>query len=154
MRAAAPERLAELVRPALEAHTGQALSAAEAEALAALMPELTQRAKDLHALAQAARAVLPPASYDDKAASLLRDGRDALAATAAALEGADFTREGLENALNAVAADLGVKFNIVGGPLRAALTGTTASPSLFALMAAIGREETLGRVRAALQHER
>ncbi len=153
MRAAAPERLAAQVAPALESHAGRAVSAAEHAALVALMPELTQRAKDIHALALAARAVLPPNSYDEKATALLRDGQEVLAATEASLAGADFTREGLEGALNALAAERGVKFNAIGGPLRAALTGTTASPSLFALMSAIGRAETLGRVRAALQHE-
>ena len=33
-------------------------------------------------------------------------------------------------------------------PLRLALTGRTASPPLFSIMADLGREETVARIRA------
>ncbi len=37
-------------------------------------------------------------------------------------------------------------------PLRAALTGSNASPSLFEVMAVFGREETLERIALALKN--
>jgi glutamyl-tRNA synthetase len=37
----------------------------------------------------------------------------------------------------------------VAQPARVALTGRTASPGLFDVIAALGRERTVGRLRAA-----
>ena len=37
-------------------------------------------------------------------------------------------------------------------PIRVALTGTTVSPGIFESVAALGREETLARIDAALAH--
>jgi len=41
----------------------------------------------------------------------------------------------------------GEKLGKVAQPLRAALTGTTVSPPVFDVMAVLGREEALGRIR-------
>jgi glutamyl-tRNA synthetase len=47
-------------------------------------------------------------------------------------------------------ADLeGVKLGTVAQPLRAALTGSHASPGIFDVMAALGRDETLARMADA-----
>jgi glutamyl-tRNA synthetase len=52
-----------------------------------------------------------------------------------------------------------VKLGQLAQPLRAALTGSTASPGIFEVMAVLGREEVLARLRdvvervdAAAQH--
>ena len=37
-------------------------------------------------------------------------------------------------------------------PIRVAITGTTVSPGIFESVAALGREETLARIDAALAH--
>ena len=45
----------------------------------------------------------------------------------------------------------GVKLGQVAQPLRAALTGSTASPPIFEVMAVLGRDETLGRLRRCVE---
>ena len=45
---------------------------------------------------------------------------------------------------------LGVKLGQVAQPLRAALTGRATSPGLFDVMAVLGRDETLARLRDQL----
>ena len=92
-----------------------------------------------------------PDGYTPKAAKLLRaDG--ARAALEGVLEAAggldDWTEAGVEAAVRALAERLGVKLGAVAQPLRAALTGSHASPGIFEVMAILGREETLARVKA------
>jgi glutamyl-tRNA synthetase len=41
----------------------------------------------------------------------------------------------------------GLKLGQVAQPLRAALTGRATSPPLFDVMAVLGRDESLGRLR-------
>jgi glutamyl-tRNA synthetase len=54
----------------------------------------------------------------------------------------------LEAALRGLATELRVKLVDLAQPVRLALTGRTASPPIFAMMALLGRDETLARVRA------
>ena len=56
----------------------------------------------------------------------------------------------LEGEFRQLANELGVKLVDLAQPVRLALTGRTASPPLFGIMAALGRDETLARLRAAL----
>ncbi len=43
-----------------------------------------------------------------------------------------------------------VKLGTIAQPLRAALTGSLASPGIFEVMEVLGREETLGRIADAV----
>ena len=54
----------------------------------------------------------------------------------------------LEGAFRQLTAELGVKLVELAQPVRLALTGRTASPPLFGMMADLGAEETLRRLRA------
>ncbi len=76
----------------------------------------------------------------------------ALHAVLAALAplGDPLTPEGVKSALDPLPTALGIKAGDVFQPLRAALTGSNVSPEIFALVATMGREETLVRVRTAL----
>jgi glutamyl-tRNA synthetase len=56
----------------------------------------------------------------------------------------------VETALRGVVDELGVKPKDVFQPIRVAITGTTVSPGIFESVAALGREETLARIDAAL----
>jgi glutamyl-tRNA synthetase len=56
----------------------------------------------------------------------------------------------LDGACRQLASELGVKLVDLAQPARLALTGRTASPPLFSIMDALGRDETLARLRAAL----
>jgi glutamyl-tRNA synthetase len=86
-----------------------------------------------------------------KAAALLTPEAQAmLAALIPALEAAEFSPPALEEALRAFAKATGRKLGDVAQPLRAALTGSTASPGIGATLAALGREESLARIRAAI----
>jgi glutamyl-tRNA synthetase len=65
----------------------------------------------------------------------------------------------LEAAVRAYAEAKNEKLGQVAQPLRVALTGSTASPGIFEVMAVLGRDETLARLadavearNAALQH--
>ena len=41
----------------------------------------------------------------------------------------------------------------VAQPIRAAITGTTVSPSIFEVLAVLGREEALGRIADVINFE-
>ena len=56
----------------------------------------------------------------------------------------------METALRGVVERLAVKPRDVFQPVRVALTGTTVSPGIFESVAALGRDETLARIDAAL----
>jgi glutamyl-tRNA synthetase len=80
------------------------------------------------------------------------EGRATLVRTRDALERAEpFTLERVEHALRELVDDLGVKPKQIFQPLRVALSGTTVSPGIFETAVALGRDETLRRVDAALR---
>ena len=62
-----------------------------------------------------------------------------------------FTEPALETALRNLAAELGIKDGEVFMPVRAAVSGRTATPGLFETMAAIGRERCLRRIEQAVE---
>jgi glutamyl-tRNA synthetase len=72
-----------------------------------------------------------------------------LEALTAALQHATWSLEGLEGCVQEFAATNDIKLGMIAQPLRAALTGRTVSPSVFDMMAVLGREETLGRLEDA-----
>jgi glutamyl-tRNA synthetase len=65
------------------------------------------------------------------------------------LQNASWTKEGLESILNDAAAENGIGFGKLAAPLRAALAGRTATPSVFDMMLVIGRDETIARLTDA-----
>jgi glutamyl-tRNA synthetase len=97
-----------------------------------------------------------PASYDEKAWSkVMSDGApERLRSARSALESAaePFGTEQVEEALRGVVERLEVKPREVFQPIRVAITGTTVSPGIFESVAALGRDETLARIDAALAH--
>ena len=66
------------------------------------------------------------------------------------LEGTAFEPSALDAALRAFAEAEGRKLGQVAQPLRAALTGSTMSPGIDATLAALGREEVITRLHAAI----
>jgi len=91
-----------------------------------------------------------PFSQSPKAAKVLA-GADATAGLAAALTALSaipddaWNEEGIEAALRAGAEAADLKLGKLAQPIRAALTGSDASPSLFEVAAVLGRDETLRR---------
>jgi glutamyl-tRNA synthetase len=127
------------------------LSVTARQRLESAMPSLKERAKTLVELIQGAEFLFTdgPRTLDAAADKLLTaEARAALAAALPALEATDWTGAALEAAARAHAETTGVKLGQVAQPLRAALTGKASSPPLFEMLALLGREESLIRLRA------
>jgi glutamyl-tRNA synthetase len=62
-----------------------------------------------------------------------------------------FSAESLEAALSPIVERSGLKPRDVYQPIRVAITGTTVSPGIFESLSALGREESLRRIDAALR---
>jgi len=118
----------------------------------ALMPDLKARAKTLVELADAAIFVVAEGAPvpDAKAAALLtEEARARLADLAEFLGDAPWERSDLEQWLRDYAEVKGVKLGQVAQPLRVALTGSTQSPPIDAVLVALGRAESLSRILTA-----
>jgi glutamyl-tRNA synthetase len=119
--------------------------------LEAALPSLRGRAKTLKELVDGAGFLIAtrPLSLDDKAAKALDAGaRTLLVKLLAQLEAApDWQAATLEAVVRAFSEATGAKLGAVAQPLRAALTGKTVSPPVFDVMATLGREEALARIR-------
>ncbi|HVW72285.1 MAG TPA: glutamate--tRNA ligase, partial [Rhizomicrobium sp.] len=127
------------------------LSATARQRLKAAMPGLKERAKTLVELATGAEFLFTdgPRTLDAAADKLLTpEARANLAAVLPALDATDWTAPALEAATRAFAEQKGLKLGAVAQPLRAALTGKTSSPPLFDMLALLGRQESLTRLRA------
>jgi len=152
MKAMDGARLAALARPFFAA-AGYDTGAAGDERLARIVDTLKERAKTLAELAQAAAFYFRrPARYEAKAAQkfLTPEGGarlDRLIARLAAVE--PFTPAALEAAYRELAAAMGLKLVDLAQLTRVAVTGGTASPPLFDVLAILGRDETLARLRVA-----
>jgi glutamyl-tRNA synthetase len=127
------------------------LSELARERLLAAMPSLKERAKTLVQLDQGAEFLYTdgPRDLDAGAAKILTaEARAVMGRTLPALEATDWSGPALEAAARAFAEENGLKLGDIAQPLRAALTGKTASPPLFEMLALLGREESLIRLRA------
>jgi len=127
---------------------------ARKEWLVAAMPALKQRAKTLVDLYASAAFLLAdrPLALDEKASETMgADGQALLAEILAGLEAVeDWSRETLEAVFSDIAEKRDLKFGKVAQPVRAALTGTTASPSIFDIFLILGCQESLDRIRDCL----
>ena len=63
----------------------------------------------------------------------------------------DFSEAGIERAFAAVLQDHGLAMGKLAQPVRVALTGSTVSPGIHEVIAVLGKERTLRRLRAALE---
>lgn len=148
-------RLAGLVAPRIADSIGRPLTAHELELLQRSMGELKQRARNLNELAQSADYLVRnrPIEMDEAATKLLDPaGRELLMSIRDALLPLDpWDRTALEAAGKAVADAFGVGLGKVAGPMRAALVGRTQSPSVFAIMAVLGKDESLARIEDAMR---
>jgi glutamyl-tRNA synthetase len=80
------------------------------------------------------------------------EARATLSAAADALRGAGaFDADALEGLLGDVVERLGEKPKNVYQPIRVAITGTTVSPGIFDSLAALGRDESVRRIDAAIE---
>ncbi|WP_135504927.1 glutamate--tRNA ligase [Roseovarius aestuariivivens] len=135
--------------------TGQAgLSEDKAALMAAGMYCLKERAKTFPELLDKAEFILSdrPIEPDEKAAAQLDNvSRSILKELTPRLQTATWSREDLEAAAMGFAAEKDMKFGKLAGPMRAALAGRSATPSVFDMMLVLGREESLARLQDAAQ---
>jgi glutamyl-tRNA synthetase len=132
-------------------HPGRASDTKLQARLTAAMPLLKPRAKTLVELVEKAGFLFkdgPPALDKAAAAALSPEARGWLRKLLPSLESADWEIAALEARARDFAAQQAIKLGDIAQPLRAALTGTTASPPVFDIMAVLGREESLTRIRA------
>ncbi|MBI3496912.1 MAG: glutamate--tRNA ligase [Proteobacteria bacterium] len=149
LRHAEDERLALLVEQRLTGG-GRGLDEVRRQRLRRGMASLKQRWKTLNELADASAFYVSPRPLvlSQKAASLLiPEARALLARLATVLAAVTQWEEAeLERVVRSFAETEGMKIGQAAQPLRAALTGSIASPSLFEVMAVLGREESLARL--------
>jgi len=154
IRSADDARLAASVGERLEQSLGHPLTETGHDRILRAMPELKQRPKTLVELAINARFLVAerPVTPDAKAARLLSpEARRLLAELGPALEGGAWRAAALEERVRAFADLDDVPLGAIAQPLRAALTGSAASPGIFAVMEVLGRDETLGRIADAIE---
>jgi glutamyl-tRNA synthetase len=115
------------------------------------MPGLKERAKTLIELINGTDFLFAdrPLPLDEKAQKLLDgEGRQRLSDLLPKLEAADHWKPSeLEEIVRTYAEATGAKLGKVAQPLRAALTGKSVSPPVFDVLAVLGREEALARIR-------
>jgi glutamyl-tRNA synthetase len=128
------------------------LDAQRRDGLGRAMYCLKERAKTFPELLDKGHFILAdtPIVPEEKAMKNLDTvSRGILGALTPQLQNASWERENLEAVLNRFAEDQGMKFGKLAGPLRAALAGRAATPSVFDMMLVLGQEETCNRLAHA-----
>ncbi len=147
-----PQRLGELLRPFL---TAEGLPVESGPDPAAVVPTLQERSRTLVEMAQgAAFYYRPVVEFDADAAGkfLTAEQRPLLQMLLERLEAcADFSVAAIEEVFNGVMSETGLKLGKVAPPVRVALTGGTVSPSIYEVLAVLGRERSLQRLGRALE---
>ena len=156
-RASAQSRVTyqEQVLPLVETKMGAKVDSVGLRRIELGMPGVKQRA---HTLIELADSLVfyarhgAPTIVDDKARALLTaEARSLLGKLSGALDAqaADWGEKQVEDAIRRFAEAQGVKLGQVAQPLRVALTGSTASPGIFEVLAVLGASETKTRLQAA-----
>lgn len=113
-----------------------------------------ERASNLQDLAEQVKPYLQDIAdveFEEKALKALDDnGKEQIKNVLALLRDIEFTEENLEHAIHTYVETSGVKFKLVGTPLRSALIGLAGGPSVHLIMFALGKEETIKRLEKAL----
>ncbi|MEJ2231459.1 MAG: glutamate--tRNA ligase [Nitrospirales bacterium] len=150
-----PKRVAEALMPFLQSagydHVALARIPGGAEAL---ISPLRERSETLLDIVQGAVPYLvEPMTMDEEAANkyLTQAIAPSLQEFADQVEvEADFSKETLERILHGIIEGQGLKMGKVAQPLRVALTGRTVSPGIYEVMALLGKERSLQRIRAGV----
>jgi glutamyl-tRNA synthetase len=126
--------------------------------LVAAMPGLKERSKTLVELFEGSRFIWTnrPLVLDEQArATLTSEAKTVLTAVVPRLDAvADWNAASTEAVLRSYAEEASFKLGAVAQPLRAALTGKITSPPIFDVLAVLGKDESLSRLRDQLVTER
>jgi glutamyl-tRNA synthetase len=152
IKTADPARLGGLLDEIL---AGQGVDTSQGPALEAVVATLQDRAKTLVEMAEGARFYfVAPNEYDAAAAAkfLTADKRALLELLVERLESsAGFAFEDVEATFKAVMEETGLKLGKIGPSVRVALVGGTSSPGIYDVIAVLGRDETLTRLRRGIE---
>jgi glutamyl-tRNA synthetase len=159
LRQMSPDDYIVRARPYLESAVGPLAPEFNDDYVSAALLLEQERAKTLRELPELTGFFFrDPAAYDEKGERkwFRREGAaDLIAGVCRALEEtADFTTDSVEAAVRAVAESLDVKAAPVIHTTRLAATGRTTGPGLFELLAVLGRERVLGRLKQAERYVR
>ena len=147
-------RLVELIRPELQKRVGREIDEAELVRLRAGMTDLRERAKTTIELVDSSLFYVQdrPLKLSQKARQLFdTSALEHLAQLRQTLENIDdWTSHNIESAVRAYADATNIKLGRIAQPMRASLTGSTASPGIFEVAEILGRDQTLGRLDDAL----
>jgi glutamyl-tRNA synthetase len=151
IREADDARLAGLVAERLGTLAPSFSAETDIDLLIRAMPVLKIRAADLNELAQGAVFLFAqrPLPMVEKAAALLTDeAKVVLGKVVTVLEAENgWTTEILEATVKQMAEELGIGLGKIAQPLRASLTGQATSPGIFDVLALLGKDESLARIR-------
>ena len=126
-----------------------ALTGAQRDLLSRGLYCVKDRAKTFPELVEKAHFALTsrPIVADDASGKVLDAvSRGILKSLTPRLQNASWTKEALEAILTDVAAEHGMGFGKLAQPLRAALAGRSATPSVYDMMLVIGQDETIARL--------
>jgi glutamyl-tRNA synthetase len=148
-----PVRLGNLLREYLDA---KGVSTEGGPELPAVFRTLQERSRTMVEMAEGAAFYFAgDVSYDPEAATkfLTADKQPVLGALLARLEECPcFDEAAVEAAVTDVLNAAGLKLGKVGPTVRVALTGGTVSPGIYEVMTVLGKEESLRRIRKAMEH--
>ncbi|MRR33986.1 glutamate--tRNA ligase [bacterium] len=147
-----PQRLATLLLPFL---AERGIDVGAGPELTAVVRTLQERSRTMLEMADGAIFYYKPEfEYDEKSVAkfLTPTGRELCAELAARLEKSeDVGHDAIAALFDGLCADRGVKMKDVAQPARFALTGGAASPGIYEVIGVLGRDETVRRIRRALE---
>ena len=149
-----PDVLTRKVLEIMARHPSIGFGDEAAERVRLLMPDIMPRARTLNEAAEMAGFAVAniPLAMEPKAAALLTpEAKERLKDLAIFLTDAPWERADLDQWLRDYAEVKGVKLGAIAQPLRAALTGSTQSPPIDAVLFALGRREAVSRMLAVAE---
>jgi glutamyl-tRNA synthetase len=147
-----PKRLFYYLNPFLK---NKGIEAEHSLFMDGVIKTLNKRSKTLAELSEGAEFYFSKdISFEDKKAKKLlnSDAKDLFLTAIPEFEKAnDFSEAGLEKVFFKIMEITGLKFGKIASPLRAALTGKSISPGIFEMIAVLGKEKTVERLKAAIK---
>jgi glutamyl-tRNA synthetase len=152
IKATPPATLVNPLKPFLKKHD---IEVEDSDYIEKVIETLQPRSKTLEEMAEAALFYYQEEiAFEEKAAKkflkpaaleplrLLAEKLDALT---------DYTPENLEGVFKALMDQIGLKLGKIAQPVRVALTGKTASPGIFEIIAILGKERVIPRLGKAIR---
>ena len=141
----------DIIVSGLSKEFGKSVSSKQKESLKRGMPGLLSRAKTITNLVDSAQFYVAkrPIPLDEKAKKiLLKPGLSAVLGQILSVleEIKQWKASNIESEIRDFAELSDVKLGSLAQPLRAAITGTTVSPSVFEVLMALGKEESIARI--------